>query len=761
MGLYRWAVRWVLVGLAWPLAANPAPAQGPFLTRFELSDAVQVDEADAAARTHLERVKALLANEQWDEAVETLRQVTENHGGKVLAVSARRFISVRDYCHLQIASLPREALELYRERVDAQARGWYESGVRGRDAELLQRVVDQLFCSSWGDDALLALGELALERGELGNARGAWEKILPADYWARFPPAVQADGTGTWLIYPDSDLELSGVRARLLLTTILAGERELARRGLQEFTREFGAAEGRMGGRQVRYVEYLSNLLDESAAWPPAPQADDWPTFAGSPGRNKVLPKSIDVGAVVWEAKLPATPPAELDYNAPRRVAEKRDQLLSYHPLVVGQMVLVASQDEIRAFDLHSGRPVWGGRAVIYPDDPLLEAADAAPPRLRGPRHAGAGFGAPRYTMTVQNGRLYARLGNPVTSSPHDVRGRPEQGYLVCLDLNEEGSKRWSCLPDDPSWAFEGSPVTDGSNVYVGMRRSGVRPQAFVACFGAERGRLRWRKFVCAAETPAQGQYEELTHNLLTLAEGVLYYNTNLGAVAALDARDGQIKWITCYERAKTVDLGNRAKHFYRDLNPCVYDRGLIYVAPSDCQDILAFDAPTGLFAWPCHFPDDVVHLLGVSHDRLIASGDKLWWIAALTGKVTAEPFPAQGSPKGLGRGVLAGDKVYWPTWDKIYVFDQKADRQEEPIDLVARGATGGNLLVVDGLLLIATHDKLMALGPFNDAGRAPQRDQKELSQADVGWAERSGSQLWPHRSQTPRGLIRFDQRDR
>ncbi|HEX7449570.1 MAG TPA: PQQ-binding-like beta-propeller repeat protein [Pirellulales bacterium] len=710
----RWPLRWLLATLAWPLVGLAAPAQVPFLARFELSDAVQVDEADAAARTHLEQVKALLANQQWDEAVETLRQVTENHGGKVLAVSSRRFISVRDYCHLQIAALPAEALKLYRERVDAQARGWYEAGVRGHDAELLRRVVDQLFCSSWGDDALLALGDLALERGEPGNARGAWEKILPASYWSHFTLAAQADGSGTWLVYPDSDLDRAAVRARLLLASVLCGERELARHGLQEFTREFGAAEGRLGGRQVRYAEFLTNLIDESGQWPPPAATDHRPTFAGSPARNQAAPGPVDATTIVWQVNLPATPPAELDYNAPRRVAEKRDQLLSYHPIVVDQTVLVASEDEIRAFDLHTGRPLWGDRAVIYPDDPLLDSDEAALPRLKKTHSVGAGFGAPRFTMTAHNRRLYARLGNPVTSSPHEVRGRPEQGFLVCLDLLEEGSKRWSRTPDDASWAFEGSPIADAGYVYVGMRRSGVRPQAFVACFDAERGRLRWRKFVCAAETPAQGQYEELTHNLLTLAEGVLYYNTNLGAVAALDARDGQIKWITRYDRARTIDLGNRAKHFYRDLNPCVYDRGVVFAAPSDCPDILAFDAPTGLMmrGWPCPWPDDAVHLLGVSSGRLIASGDKLWSIDVLTGKITRDPFPVQGLPKGLGRGVLVGDKVYWPTWDKIYVFDQKSGRQEQPIDLASRGATGGNLLVADGLLLIATHDKLMALGP-------------------------------------------------
>ena len=63
------------------------------------------------------------------------------------------------------------------------------------------------------------------------------------------------------------------------------------------------------------------------------------------------------------------------------------------------------------------------------------------------------------------------------------------------------------------------------------MRKSDVRPQAHVACFDAETGRRRWRTMICAAETPGGGQTDEITHNLLTLEQGTLYYNTNLGAV--------------------------------------------------------------------------------------------------------------------------------------------------------------------------------------------------------------------------------------
>ena len=117
-------------------------------SRFELSDTVQLDEIDSATKTHLERVKAFVANDEWDEAVETLRQISENHGGKIVGVTARRYVSVRDFCHLQIARrLPPEALELYRSRVDPQARKWYEEGIATRNSEPLLNVVEQLFAS--------------------------------------------------------------------------------------------------------------------------------------------------------------------------------------------------------------------------------------------------------------------------------------------------------------------------------------------------------------------------------------------------------------------------------------------------------------------------------------------------------------------------------------------------------------------------------------------------------------------------------------
>ena len=94
--------------------ASTASAQLRFArpsNEFELSKTVQVDRADGAALARLERVKACLAEKQWDEAVETLRQVMETGEGRLLEVAPGHFVNLSDACQMQLAALPPERPE--------------------------------------------------------------------------------------------------------------------------------------------------------------------------------------------------------------------------------------------------------------------------------------------------------------------------------------------------------------------------------------------------------------------------------------------------------------------------------------------------------------------------------------------------------------------------------------------------------------------------------------------------------------------------
>jgi outer membrane protein assembly factor BamB len=747
--------------------AKLASAQFGAAPAADLSDAFQVDEVSSATKTLLERAKAHAAEKQWDEAIETLRQVSEREGSKLVRADARQFITVREYVNRRLAEMPPEGLALYRSRVDSLARRWFEQGVAGRDAKLLRRVVDQFFVSSSGDAALNILGEMALERGDYQEARRCWERISPElqapngePLWlslrsgaADSKPQTNSGDRATkgstvharpWLVYPDTKLNLADIRARLLLTSIMEGSLARARVELADFNRRHPTAKGRMAGREGLYSESLARLLTAAESRPANPPAKDWPTFAGSAERTAIAAEPQSVGHKLWEVPLDEGKPLKADISSfemirrglqwhlpASRTADDSQALLSYYPVIYGDLVLYNTVDKIFALDLRTGKFAW----------PVTSRRDIAP-RLPGEIYSGlkdqdrtldpgegflfAAFGAPRFSMTVAGGRLYARLGSPITEHPLEAPGGPN--YLVCLDLEAEGLLLWrtgSESAQDDRWAFEGAPIVDGNYAYVVMRYNDVRPQVHVACLDARNGAFRWRKLVCINESVGGGKCAEITSNLLTLAEGVLYLNTNLGAIAALSADNGELRWISGYPRARALEPD--AAHFYRDLNPAVYFRGRLFIAPSDSPSIFAFDASTGRLLWECrHFPE-TIHLLGVGGNNLIASGKQICWIDIDSGKVIRYwPDPTSS---GYGRGVLAGDQVYWPMRTRIRRFKQRVLAEgpldaEDPIELGGFNPplASGNLIAANGYLLIATPTRLVVFGHGEPAKRDDER---------------------------------------
>lgn len=676
-------------------------------TRYRLSESVQVERADSAVQQALEQARAHLAARQWEEAVDVLARVAETSGNKLVALNEWRFLGAGQYWQIQLASLPPEALAVYRSRIDPLAQGWYERGIASRDRRLLEHVVERALASRWADKALLALGEIWLEEGNYAAARAAWERILP------LAPTADAKVPPTWPGVAQTDLDLASVRARLVLASILEGSIPRARQELKQLAALHPGARGRLGGMETDYVEALDRLLETSAGWPHRPTPPDWPTLAGSPTRNRIAAAATDVGGVLWRVPLPAAPGANrriFGNKVPlRRVADDPHTPLSYHPIVVGGVVFVATQTAVLGFDLRTGAPAWGhGEGTIYRD--AAAAEPAAPDALNPPEM----LGVPRFTLTAAGGLLLARMGAAASGQPNTLNPLRRPSRLVALDLSAQGRLALAPIAAEEGWTFEGTPVSDGSRLYVAMRRHEVRPQLHLAAFDTDSGELCWRQFICAADSPASNLLWEATNNLLTLHADMLYYNTNAGAVAAVRTHDGRICWLTRYPRATEGDLLLPPPHLDRDLVPCLYDRGTLLVAPADSPRIYCLDAFTGQMLWQTGPEvEDAVQLLGVAHDYLIAAGHRLYWIAVAPpgeGKVKAV-WPDGPEKLGYGRGTLAGDCVWWPTREKIYVFSQQTGRPVRQILLPPLGLCGGNLVMTPECLLIASGTTLAALG--------------------------------------------------
>jgi len=755
----RWLLLAVLVG---PLRHSLLPAQEPAAAlRPNATPAVTVDEVDNTARAHLERFERYLAEGQGGEAIDALRNLMDASGERLMALPPAmsvdggqfvRFVPLYEYCQWRLAALARESpqtLELYRQRVDPLAAAWLKQAVAQRDLVRLRQIVDRFFLSRSGDEALLRLGEFELERGHWTQARYAWERLSPllrtptasspflhglpgsplglalrdeeiAAQWDVIRPLLTEPARApAWLAYPDTDLDLGAVRARLALVSILEGSPQRAERELALIRQVNPDAQGTLGGKPGRYIELLTGLMTAARAWSEAPATADWTTFGGNATRGKAAAAQVDVAQQpIWALALPRRPAGdEASDGAPSAIGTP-ERAMCYHPVVRGASVLIITGDtidDVHGYDLNTGRPLWLETAL--PAE-LMAAAQASGGTSVA---ASGGYGSPAYTLTVDGDRLYVKLGSQATAAPlSDRRETPPLGYLAALDLQAEKKRLFEIRLERSSWgdgwAVEGVPLADDGRLYVALRqRDSVRTQTHIAAFDAKRGDLVWQRFVAAAESFGQSQSTEYTHNLLSLDQGILYFNTNLGVVAAVRASDGQMLWVTRYPQIASDESAPYGPSHGPDrgLTPCLIHQGLVIVAPSDCNRVFALDAATGLLLWSTapEAADEVRYLLGVGGGNLIASGRRLYWINAETGQIIAR-FP--GGPdealRGYGRGILAGDQVYWPTRDRIYVFDQQGPQQtRQPIDLAPLGLTGGNLLIAHGWLLIAAADRLSA----------------------------------------------------
>src|SRR4051812_21686851 len=139
-------------------AGSSAQAPGRTATKFYPDFS---DTADALLRNAAGHAR----DGQWAEAVDIYQRVIQQFGDKVAKLpkddeasdptgESVLYVDLRQFCQRRLAALPPEARALYRGRVDAQAERWYRQGAAGRDRSTLRRVVDQAFCSSWGDDSL-------------------------------------------------------------------------------------------------------------------------------------------------------------------------------------------------------------------------------------------------------------------------------------------------------------------------------------------------------------------------------------------------------------------------------------------------------------------------------------------------------------------------------------------------------------------------------------------------------------------------------
>lgn len=674
---------------------------GPNTQSAYLPTSEEAAEAVARARRAAEQGR-------YSEAVSLLQDAIERYADKVVSAGDGIHVSVRDYCHHLIATLPPDGLRAYRLRVDPRARELFDRAQAEADVALLKELIQRYFCSSWGDDAIDLLADYSLAYGRFDEAVAWWERLLPPDLTDGRPRdregARASDGWG--LRYPDPDVDLATVAAKRVVALTLAGRIERAYAAYRLVREHFSGARIVIAGQEEDVVHALGRLL-ESAPRSPVTVRTDWPTFAHDARRTGHAPQAVDIGSVQWEVALP-------DVSRTPRFVVQRQMVTSrtlrdsspYHPIVTRGYVIVCNNNTVLAYRLQDGP----GEA----DEPAWKyelAGDDMPTWRRSPMMGAAA--TPEFTLTAEGDYVYVQLGSS-TVAPLRRQGAALDSMLVCLDVSQEGKLVWQRRIDELDTVFEGAPVVVGDRLYIASRTGGSMLQSMVRCYDARTGDLLWTRLVC--ESPQSGRYYDQLNastGLLTAGGGMVFYSTNLGAVAALDGDSGDIRWIWTYERQIESYYARRSTG--STLNPAVYWDGKLFVAPADSSVISCLDAATGQVNWQTTIEalggTGIPQLLGVVDDRLIVCGQQVIALNVDTGAKEWQAPPSGGRITPMGRGVIAGDAVYIPESTQILVLDARTGLPERPaVELLNQHhQRPGNLVVADGYLVVAG-DKLAVL---------------------------------------------------
>ncbi len=215
-----------------------------------------------------------------------------------------------------------------------------------------------------------------------------------------------------------------------------------------------------------------------------------------------------------------------------------------------------------------------------------------------------------RFRPAIADGCVYTRWGLEPT--------RRFLTDIAAFDL-KTGQMLWSTA-DEPAWRHlwpAGDPTVADGRLYVLALRAGyagVVPVSTVSlvCLDARSGGLLWERALAAqnvalipsAYSPYRDYQFDLAHygNAVTVADGAVYCQTNMGFVARCDARDGVVEWGYAYPRV-TLRWNVPGVVRRQGTAPIVCATaapgcGTVAFLPRDGCGPFALDAATGKLLW-------------------------------------------------------------------------------------------------------------------------------------------------------------------
>jgi hypothetical protein len=484
----------------------------------------------------------------------------------------------------------------------------------------------------------------------------------------------------------------------------------------------------------------------------------------------------VDPLVLYWTWEIPGAKEPPETFSPPPHSAK-----IPVHPLIVDGQVVIVGHSAIHGFRLPEPGDVPPGDTLAARRPEVLWVG----PPGRSENVVNSQRGQPPALAAASEGILATPFLDIDSGFGDDYLDEEdiEKVALITLSLAEEGSLEGEVVPsrlrldqrggieplsprryDDIE--FSGAPAIVDGRVYIAATRARRLVETLVFCFELTPSpaglllRPHWSTSVSMGAGRKVGAFaeEKMDASSVAVRNGVLYLCSNTGAIAALDAETGDILWIYAYETADfrlglyTREVVSPTTWFH---NPVMMDHRYVYAAPVDSRYL-------HILFQQFQRPDDA-RTLDVAHDEFDALKDVVYGFDPeyLVGAQDGVVFLAGSSRGGerpllavkagpayygseeregdqnrivwraqieedapSGRGVLAGDALFFPTGKGIYrveVADGRVTKLVDPAKiplLVALGKDRGDRripgnLAVAGPWLVSASDRIVSLfGP-------------------------------------------------
>src|SRR5579862_3296038 len=527
---------------------------------YTLNVVEESDRANALVEAGLKKE----ADGQYREALKLYQTVIERFPNELYRVSEYGvFVPVSQYCQRRILNFPASDLAFYRTLYDARAKEAFEQARRKNSLGGLAEIADTMLATSYGDNALLELGNAALDAGNFLEA---------LEYFTTLRDC-----------YHDSECRTPELEIKIAYCEKLLNDKPRASAILP--TKNKSALSPDELERLQKIVATAAPekaKLHSQQASAPQISADDYTAFP--PPEDSMALKEP-----VWSALLPGS---------------RRDFFVFTQPVVAENNLLYRHKNIVYCRSLLNGELRWSNDL--------------------GGRVAWQNWQERQYSeedILVQDGMVFTPIYKVGPS-------------LAALD-GVTGQLRWAYGPlaassdEESHMRFEAAPAGGNRSVFSGYVLDNIEGDTHtdseygVMAFESATGRVRWRASLCRlAPGKFMGGFVENRRNRIRsfsspplYHEGTLYYNTNAGALAALDSRSGRIKWLMRYPYFPDVHDATRVfgrltplhgglefvqphdPMFWLNQRPLMVGEKL-YIAPVDTPFLFCLDRRTGKVLW-------------------------------------------------------------------------------------------------------------------------------------------------------------------